>query len=161
MDFFLFEETSGNKSVQPATAHIHAQRAIRSLARQLPFLRKLRAYWEAEAPEQFRTGVQVVGYEDHRLILRCGSATQAAALRRQSSSICAELRARHKNLRYLKAIKVRSHPHYAASESAAPSPRPALSSEVQSIVLEASQRAQSASLRRALAAFAVRDEPPS
>ena len=154
MDFFLFDEAPAASSVQPASAQLHAQRAIGSLSRQLPFLRKLRAYWEAEAPEQFRAGIQIVGYENHRLILRCASATQAAALRQQSAGICADFRARHKSLRYLKAIVVRAHPHYVTPEEPSPSPRAPLAPEVQAIMLDASKRAQSSSLRDALAAFA-------
>ena len=155
MDFFLFDEAPGATSLQPASAQLHAQRAISSLGRQLPFLRKVRAYWEAEAPEQFRAGIQIVGYENHRLILRCASATQAAALRRQSANICADFRERHKSLRYLKAIIVRAHPHYVTPEESSPSLRTQLAPEAQAIMLEASQRAQSPSLRHALAAFAA------
>ena len=155
MDFFLFDEQPNANSVQPASAQLHAQRAISSLSRQLPFLRKIHAYWAAEAPEQFRAGVQVVGYENHQLILRCASSTQAAALRMQAATICAGFRARHKNLRYLKAIKVRSHPHYVTPEAPSPSPSVRLAPEVQAIILDASARAQSSSLRSALAAFAA------
>ena len=155
MDFFLFDEYPNANSVQPASAQLHAQRAISSLSRQLPFLRKIHAYWAAEAPEQFRTGVQVVGYDNHQLILRCASSTQAAALRMQAATICAGFRARHKNLRYLKAIKVRAHPHYVAPEESAPRLPNELSSETKDIVRAASARAQSSSLRSALAAFAA------
>ena len=155
MDFFLFDESPSGKGVPAASARLHSQRALPSLGKQLPFLRKIHAYWQAEAPEQFRDSVQVVGYDDHKLILRCASATQAAALRRQGASICAGLRARHKNLRYLKALVVRAHPHYVAPEAPTPRPPIELSPETKAVARAASARARSPSLQRALAAFAA------
>ena len=96
----------------PADCQTQAQRSLAQLGKQLPFLRYLRECWQQTAPEQFRQNVRVVGYQDHQLLLRCAEAAQAAAVRRQASTICQDLRAKYKKLRYLRAIKVRAHPHY-------------------------------------------------
>ena len=156
--FFFDPEAEIGGGWRPQQLDDQLRRGLGSGFGQLSFLRFVHSCWEQTAPEQFHEGMKIVGYENHQLVLRCASSAQAAALRRQASSICSQLRANYKRLRYLRGLKVRAHPHYA---EAAPPSQPAqplslgITAEARQHLLRASERVHNPELAETLRQLAA------